>query len=231
MGCVSSSNIGDITMAKALHWDVTADGATINRMQLDLNKRTAKVHEHMAILAASCVLHMLEHQNATPMTRFVNEAGDSVRKDAIVRWALKLGMFKVGKAKDESTGKSVDVFKKNDEGFIAALAKYTDNKDAYAKDLVSKPFYDAGKNKNPFAGYSVLAKMYAILDEAERILADNARKDHKNNDFRGLVELRAGLAKHERPANKRKAKKESSEITVVPASDYIDFSQSAATVN
>jgi hypothetical protein len=178
-------------MAKALKWEATSDAGLIGRMQSALNKQSGTIKERRAIVAASCVLHMLEHGNATPMTRFVKEAGDDVRQDAIVKWALKTGAFRVGKAVDADTKKSIDVFKKNEQEFDKTKATYEADKAAYAKALVDKPFYTVIKQANPFKGIKVINLIHMLVKQADDALADPTKKDHKDNNWQGLEEARA----------------------------------------
>lgn len=207
-------------MAKAIKWEVTHDGKAISQMQSALNKSSGTLRNQRAILAASCVLYMLETGNATPMTRFVNEAGKDVRKDAIVKWALGLGIYRVGKAIDEATKKPIDVFKKNEQNFDAVLAEYVKDKPGYGQSLVDKPFFEVVKEKNPFGGFNALAKLFAILDEAKRVMADPTKKDHEKNDFRGIIELQHALTKHERPL--KKAKKETVDVPFTVEAEAVE---------
>lgn len=195
-------------------WVVTSDAKIISKQQSAFNKNTGVLKGQAAILAANCALHMLEHGNATMMTRFARDANDHqiVRADAIVKWAVGLGMFRVAKetVKNEATGKEekIDIFKKNEEGFAAALAEYSKDKDKYAKALVSKPFYQVHRAKNPFEGLNFLRTIYAALDQVDRVREDADKAGHEGNDFTGYDEIRAAIVgKFARPEKKkRKAK-------------------------
>jgi hypothetical protein len=226
IGSASSSKRKDYAMAKAATkkavnlWVVTSDAKIISKQQAAFNQSTGVLKDQAAILAANCVLHMLEHGNATMMTRFARDAVDHgiVRADAIVKWAIGLGMFRAAKetVKNEATGKEekIDVFKKNDEGFEAALAEYMKDKDKYAKALVSKPFYLVHKTKNPFEGLNFLRIIYAALDQVDRVKEDADKANHEGNDFTGYDEIRAAIiGKFPRPEKKKRKAKADAPMT------------------
>jgi hypothetical protein len=217
-----------VAKAKAIGlWAVTSDAKVIARQQDAVNKTTGTLKDQLAILAANCVLAMLENENATPMTRFAQSILDNkvVRADALVKWALALGPFRAVKEVviNAATGKEekLDVFKKDKERFDVAKAEYEKDKDAYAKALVSKPFYDAIKQRDPFAGANFLADAFALVDKYKKLL-DDADKADKVDD-KGMDDVRNILLKFQRPEKVKKAK------ASAPKGDTIASATSTAT--
>jgi hypothetical protein len=208
-------------------WIVTSDGKLIAQQQSAFNATTATMRDQAAILGASCVLHMLEHENATAMTRFARDAIERgiVRADAIVKWAVGLGIFRVAKevVKNAATGaeEKIDVFKKNTEGFAKAKAEYEKDKDTYAKALVEKPFYLVVKAPNPFAGVNFLALAYALIDQVERIKEDEDKLNHENTDLRAYDDVKAVITKFARPEKKTKKKAAPAPVTAADANEMV----------
>lgn len=187
-------------MAKRIVWDVTTDAKSLTAMIADLAKRGASINQHFKIAAASCVVHMLQHGNATPMTRLV-EVSD-YRATALVKWALSLGMFKAGKDKDTNR----DVFKKNDDTFNRELEKYLADKPAYIKALLDNSFMEFSPPKKAFEGLNIPALYYSMLSKIEEVLEDPDKSKHPDNVLIGLEEFRALKAKLPKPDRKKKNK-------------------------
>src|SRR5688572_9197996 len=80
-------------------WVVTSDAKIIAKQRAALREGTVSLRDQAAYAAASCVVHMLEHGNATAMTMFVRDAAELglIRADAAVKWAIGLKMFRVAK--------------------------------------------------------------------------------------------------------------------------------------
>lgn len=182
-------------MSKALKWDVTHEAKVIGLMQKSINKRGAELQKHRAILAASCVLHMIKVGNATPMTTFVNNLPADARADSVVKWAINTGLFKAGTVTID--GKKSNIFKKADDAvYDAAIAKHNENPKAYVDNLVDVNAWVFDPPKDPFKGLNGTARVHALVKQMKDTMNDATKAGHKDNDFSIFADLEALAAKY-----------------------------------
>lgn len=136
-----------------------------------LNKaidRVIKAHKDfeadLHMVACSALQHSIKHHNTDPMDRLVRGLGGSVRRNALIAWAVQFG--ECAPAED---GKGV-VHCKKDGDLSAAMAA---------------PFWEF-KVEAPFTPFDLGAELAKLVAKAER-----AAKDDRNNiDAEGFRKLR-----------------------------------------
>lgn len=191
-------------MAKKVSWIVTGEADAINAMQKAHDKDTKSLSERRAILAASCVLHMVRYENATLMTTFVNRLPADARADSVVKWAVNTGLFKVGT--ETIDGKKIDVFKKDEKNFDKAKAEAMADEDAFKSRLLQQNAWVFDPPKDPFKGYNATRAVWAVLNSAKKIMEDEAKASHEKNDFSIVADLEKFLKAYPMPKKEPKVK-------------------------
>lgn len=128
-------------------------------------------------VACSALYHSIKHHNTTPMDQLVRGLGGSVRKNALIAWAVAFG-----ECKPSEDGKGIEHAKK--EGDLQAA--------------IDKPFWEF-KPEAPFSPFDLGAELAKLVARAEK-----AAKDQRNSlpeeGFRQLRELQAKVKPMEKAA-------------------------------
>lgn len=134
-----------------------------------------KVEGQIHVAAVSCLFHANEHRNADMMMRLMAGLGGSVRRNALIAWAVEYG-----KLEATADGKSVQFAEKAHEGDDAKL--YWEKRLELA---MAKPFWDF-KPEAPFQAFDLQAQIQKLIKQAEK-----AANDERNNvPAKDLLELR-----------------------------------------
>lgn len=138
-----------------------------------LNKAIDKVlsshkefEEQLHLVACSALQHSIKNHNTTPIDRLVRGLGGSVRKNALIAWAVKFG-----ECQPSEDGKGIDHCHK--EGDL--------------QGAMAAPFWEF-KPEVPFTAFDLGKELANLVKRAEK-----AAKDERNNlpaeEFRKVREL------------------------------------------
>lgn len=166
--------------AAKLKWD----GTSVSNMLKVLTKATSRMAVMKSATAAACVMHAIDHGNATPMTRFITACGEGERNDAIVKWAVDFGPFKWERDNDLKT----NVFKMDTEKRTLLQERGAD----YAKELLALPYWTYVPQKEVPA-FNLIAVLKTAVGRAHKAMKDDARK--AKSDFTGLADVEELLAR------------------------------------
>lgn len=141
-----------------------------------------KVEGQIHVAAVSCLFHANEHRNADMMMRLMAGLGGSVRRNALIAWAVEYG-----KLEATADGKSVQFAEKAHEGDDVKL--YWEKRLELA---MGKPFWDF-KPEAPFQAFDLNAQIQKLIKSAEK-----AANDERNNvptaELLALRKLALGLS-------------------------------------
>lgn len=141
-----------------------------------------KVEGQIHVAAVSCLFHANEHRNADMMMRLMAGLGGSVRRNALIAWAVEYG-----KLEATADGKSVQFAEKAHEGEDVKL--YWEKRLELA---MGKPFWDF-KPEAPFQAFDLNAQIQKLIKSAEK-----AANDERNNvptaELLALRKLALGLS-------------------------------------
>lgn len=130
--------------------------------------RHAEFEAELHKVACSALQHSIKHHNTDPIDRLVRGLGGSVRRNALIAWAVAFG-----ECQPAEDGKGIEHCKK-DGDLSAAMAK---------------PFWDF-KPEPAFQPFDLGAELAKLIKKAEK-----AAKDDRNNidaeGFRKVRELAA----------------------------------------
>lgn len=133
-------------------------------------KAHGEFEKELHIVAFSALAHSVNHHNTDPMDRLVRGLGGSVRKNALIAWAIKFG-----ECKASEDGKGIEHCKK--EGDLVTAE--------------AKPFWEF-KPEVPFTAFDLGAELAKLVKRAEK-----AAKDERNNlpaeGFRKVRELASAI--------------------------------------
>lgn len=172
----------------------TADGNAIKRMSEAYTADSKSLHFKLAVYAASCIMHAVQHGQVTPALRMIEDMGDGMRRDSMVKWLIAFGPFAlIEKEEKDATGKKQ---KGKTLGFDAnknkALkAKLKKNAIKFGGELVKLPFYKWEKPSDPFKGLDLEARIKALLKQAEGVAKDEVKSKHPDNNLDWLPGLRS----------------------------------------
>lgn len=124
-----------------------------------------KVEGQIHVAAVSCLFHANEHRNADMMMRLMAGLGGSIRRNALIAWAVEFG-----KLEATVDGKSVQFAEKAHEGDDVKL--YWEKRLELA---MNKPFWDF-KPEAPFQAFDLNAQIQKLIKAAEK-----ASNDERNN--------------------------------------------------
>lgn len=182
-------------MAKANIWNApTADGKIIKAMSAAYGKASKALHHQLAIYAASCIMHAVQHGQITPTLNMLNDMGDALRKETMVKWLVTFGPFNVvDKTGEDETGKKAKGKTLGYDAKKATLlkAKLKKNAVTFGSELVKLPFYKWEKPADPFKGFDLEAQIKALLKRAESVEKDETKAKHKDTDLSMLPALRS----------------------------------------
>lgn len=135
-------------------------------------KQGKDFEQQLHVVACSALQHSIKFHNTDPMDRLVRGMGGSVRRNALIGWAVAFG--ECAPAED---GKGVVHAKK--EGDLQAA--------------IDKPFWEF-KPEAPFTAFDLGAELAKLVKAAEK-----AAKDERNSlpeeGFRKLRELASAVPK------------------------------------
>jgi len=143
------------------------DGAELTKFIDKVCADHKNVEGRIHIAACSALYHANEHRNADMMMRLMAGLGGSVRRNALIAWAVEFG-----KLEATADGKSVQFAEKELDEKAQELAQ-------------NKPFWDF-KPEPPFQAFDLNAQIQALIKKAEK-----AANDERNNvPSKELMELR-----------------------------------------
>lgn len=165
---------------------VTSDGASISAMIKAIARQNKNLQNKIAVCAASCVLHAIEHRNVSLGTQLVNSL-EGWRTNTLKEWFIEYGPFIW--EKDPETNKSG--FRLNKERVEVLKEIYKKDKPKFHAHLLEKPFW-VYKPEPEFKGFDLLGAVMQAIRKAEKIRddKDEAKRNHEDNDFTGLAELK-----------------------------------------
>lgn len=162
--------------------DVTSDGRTITKGIDELRATSAALPRMAAILAASCVLHAIEHGNVTPCNRMLDALPHGWKVNALRSWFEVKGPLRWND-KAERYGLDSEQRKR----LLSRIA----TKDARLKlcsELMSHPFteYKPASVSKPFNLQEQLARVIKAAGKADQNDPRNVGLD-KLEDLRSFV--------------------------------------------
>lgn len=138
-----------------------------------VTKAHKELEQEIHLVACSALYHALKHYNATPMQDLLAGLGGSVRRNALIEWAVEYGHFAVNEE-----GKNVVYERREDADFDAAKS---------LEQAMLVPFWEY-KKEAPFIPFDLSAELEKLVKRAEK-----AAKDERNTlddaSFRALREL------------------------------------------
>lgn len=161
------------------------DGAALTKFIDDVCVNHKKVEGQIHVAACSALFHANEHRNADMMMRLMAGLGGSVRRNALIAWAVEFG-----KLEASIDGKSVQFAEKGVEGETAedAKARWALKQEA----AQSKPFWDF-KPEAPFQAFDLNAQIQKLIKAAEKA-ANDTRNNVPAKELLELRKLAIGLA-------------------------------------
>jgi hypothetical protein len=177
----------------AVKFSVSSDGATIDRMTIAFLKTGETWKNQAAIIAASCVLHAIEHSDITKGLVLIKglEADASGkhpwRLNALREWFVKEGPYKVEKVPTEN-GKTRDELK-FDAGKRAALKSKMDaDWKHFASGLQSRPFWIA-KPEPEFKAFDFDAELKKLIAKGEAYSAGKGKASKLTPEQKAQIKL------------------------------------------
>lgn len=158
--------------------NLITDGAALTKFIDDTCAAHKKLEGQIHIAACSALYHANEHRNADMMMRLMAGLGGSVRRNALIAWAVEFG-----KLEASIDGKSVQFAEKGKDGELPeeCTARWAKS----MEQAQNKPFWDF-KPEAPFQAFDLNAQIQKLIKAAEK-----ASNDERNNvPSRELLELR-----------------------------------------
>ncbi len=148
--------------------NLITDGAALVKFIDDTCAAHKGLEGKIHIAACSALYHANQHRNADMMMRLMAGLGGSIRRNALIAWAVEFG-----KLEASIDGKSVQFAEKGVEG---ELPEATEARWAKQQELAqNKPFWDF-KPEAPFQAFDLNAQIQKLIKAAEK-----AANDERNN--------------------------------------------------
>lgn len=154
---------------------VTRDGKALNAMISGIKRRIATLQNDLHIIAVSCVLHAVEHNNALPATHLIEAVtGGSknyaLRVNALKKWFEEIGCFRWNNGE-------VPGFKMN-----ADRRKVLIELGNKAEGYVSKrPFWEYTPEPE-YKGFDLQAKIKTLIGQAIKASVEHGDDDKTKVD-------------------------------------------------
>lgn len=160
----------------------------LNREIAAIGKLTTTLANRIQVAAASCVVHAIKHDNATPSLELFKACGRIIDRPTLKKW---LDTFGITITFDKDSGGFKCGISR--EVMDALKAEYANDVAACEARILAARIDEHGKDPAEFDGFDLMAKIAALIKQAERIKDGKDAKrpaDHPNNDFRGLASLK-----------------------------------------
>lgn len=151
--------------------DVTDNGETIVKQIRGIKRQNSIMLKAIAVCAASCVCHAVQHGDVTKATMLV-DALEGWRRNDLRQWFLDHGPFMWVTRDDE--GQAVEgggKFKLNKEKLAGLKEEYKRNKRAFITPLLETPFW-LYKKEAPFKPMNLIDELIRVIVKAERVRKD-----------------------------------------------------------
>lgn len=170
-------------------FSVSLDAKDIKTMGDSLIQQHNNFKANVQVWIVSLALHAAHHGDITEATR-VMDALAGAKTKAMRMWLCDKSIgapFKLV-LKDKVT-KAPAHLAFDKERAIALVERYENDKDATTAFLMSKLWYDFDKEEPLFEGASLKKDLAALVQKYTKIMADEKKRSHSDNDFTGFADV------------------------------------------
>lgn len=151
--------------------DVTDNGETIVKQIRSIKRQNSVMLKAIAVCAASCVCHAVQHGDVTKATMLVDTL-EGWRRNDLRQWFLDHGPFMwVTRDDDGQAIEGGGKFKLNKEKLAGLKEEYKRNKRAFITPLLETPFW-LYRKEAPFKPMNLIEELIKVIARAERVRKD-----------------------------------------------------------
>lgn len=161
------------------------DGTALTKFIDDVCAAHKGIEAKIHIAACSALYHCNEHRNADMMIRLMAGLGGSVRKNALIAWAVEFGKLEV-----TADGKGVQFAEKGKDGELPE--ETTARWEKAQESAQNKPFWDF-KPEAPFTAFNLSEQITKLIKAAEKA-ANDERNSVPSAELLALRKLALGVA-------------------------------------
>lgn len=181
---------------------VTDVGAALDKAIKSISQRMGTVRRDIAIAAASCVLHTVQHGNITVATQLV-DAVKGMRQNALRDWFLAFGPY------DWDEENEVFKLSRDKRETIRSRIARDGNTIGFAKAMLSEPFWE-WKPEPVFKPFNLRETLLRALGQATK----RASKADERDDLTGIDDLRAFIEATFKPDNDPRSPEDTKVVAV-----------------
>lgn len=157
----------------------------------EIGRTSETIRTKIALVAAQCVVHAIEHGDVTLATELTEAMGDGWRINSLRQWFIDFGPFVWAEVEtvDELGNKKVKkAFKLNRSRREELLPIITSDLPKFGTSLMATPFW-VYKPEPEFKPFDMLAELTKVLTRAKKTMDDKTNSSNPKNSFEGLGDL------------------------------------------